>query len=163
MLIGTGTPRHWHEDARVWHVVGARYLIVLALFNLLWEIAQLPLYSLYAEAPPSVIAYAVLHCTLGDILIGMLTLIAALIATRAGPLERWHWWRIGATAVGFGLAYTALSEWLNTTVLMSWTYSEWMPLTPILPLGISPILQWLVVPVAALVLARGTRCRKGRA
>ncbi|HBO1414539.1 hypothetical protein [Pseudomonas aeruginosa] len=140
-----------------------RYLIVLASFNLLWEIGQLPLYTLWAEAPPSAIAYAVLHCTLGDILIGVLALLAALIATRAGALEQWRWWRIGTTAVGLGLAYTAFSEWLNTTVLMSWAYSERMPLTPILPLGLSPLLQWLVVPVAALVWARGTTRRQSQA
>ncbi|MFU4581410.1 hypothetical protein ACM71K_30300 [Pseudomonas aeruginosa] len=163
MTTDTDTPRHWHEDSHVWRFICVRYLIVLASFNLLWEIAQLPLYTLWAEAPPSAIAYAVLHCTLGDILIGVLALLAALIATRAGPLERWRWWRIGGTAVGFGLAYTALSEWLNTTVLMSWAYSEWMPLTPILALGISPLLQWLVVPVAALVWARGTTRKTNRA
>lgn len=154
MTIDTGTPRIWHADPQVWRFVFARYLPVFTPISLLWEIAQLPLYQLWAQAPPATLAYVVIHCTLADMLIGVLALLAALAATRAGPLEHWRWRRVGAVAVGFGLAYTAFSEWLNTTVRMSWAYSEWMPLTPFIPLGVSPLLQWLLLPAVALAWAR---------
>lgn len=153
MMIGTGTLRLWYEDPRVWRFF-VRYLIVFAPFSLLWEIAQLPLYTLWTQASPASIAYAVIHCTLGDMLIAVLALLAALLVTRAGPLERWRWGRVGAVAVGFGLVYTAFSEWFNTAVRMSWAYSEWMPLTPIIALGVSPLLQWLLLPTVALAWAR---------
>lgn len=71
--------------------------------------------------------------------------------------SQWHWRRIGVFAVSFGLAYTVFSEWFNTSVRMSWSYSEWMPLTPLVPLGVSPLLQWLLLPAIALVLARRSR------
>ncbi|PKO72196.1 MAG: hypothetical protein CVU20_03350 [Betaproteobacteria bacterium HGW-Betaproteobacteria-14] len=154
LTSGTGAAHTWHDDPAVWRFVLGRYLTVFALLNLLWEIAQLPLYTLWREAPPAFIAYAVIHCTLGDVLIGVLALLAALVATRAGRLRQWCWRRTGAVAIAFGFAYTAFSEWLNTAVWANWAYSEWMPLTPFVPLGVSPLLQWLVVPAAALIWAR---------
>lgn len=144
----------WFDDEDAWRFVLVRYLLALGPLNLLWEIAQLPLYTLWTQASPMFIAYAVIHCTLGDLLIGALALIGALTVTRAGPIDQWRWRRIGACTVGLGLVYTGFSEWFNTSVRMSWSYSEWMPLTPLVPLGLSPLLQWLLLPAIALVLAR---------
>ena len=61
-------------------------------------------------------------------------------------------------AVAFGIAYTIYSEWLNTTVRQSWAHSPLMPVLPLIGTGLSPILQWLVVPSLALTLA--TRLRR---
>ncbi|MDO8370098.1 MAG: hypothetical protein Q7S71_05280 [Candidatus Nitrotoga sp.] len=154
MAIGTGAAKVWYHDPHVWRFVFARYLPALAVLSALWEIAQLPLYTLWWETPPASIVYAVFHCTLGDVLIGVAALLAALIATRAGALRDWHWIQVGAITATFSLSYTVFSEWFNTTVLTSWTYSEWMPLTPFVPIGVSPLLQWVVVPLAALAFSR---------
>ncbi len=117
----------WCHDPKVWRFVFARYLPALAVLSTLWEIAQLPLYTLWWEAPPLSIAYAVLHCILGDVLIGVGALLAALIITRSGALRDWCWILVGTVIVTVGLGYTAFSEWFNTTVRPVWTYSEWMP------------------------------------
>lgn len=146
-------PSHWYLDKRAWRFV-LRYLLFFGPLNLLWEIAQLPLYTLWYEAPASFMAYAVLHCTVGDLLIGVLTLLSALTILLAGPTERWRWPSIALCTTGLGVAYTAFSEWVNTSVRLSWAYSEWMPLTPLLGLGVSPLLQWLLLPTIALMLAR---------
>ena len=153
---GAGRPAAgaWCGDPAAWRFVLGHYLPALAVFNLLWEVAQLPLYTLWTEAPPAYIVYAVLHCTVGDVLIGAGALLAGLIATRAGALREWPWTRVGVVAVVFGLAYTAFSEWMNTVVRAAWTYSEWMPVLPFVPIGLSPVLQWAVVPAAALVFSR---------
>ena len=79
-------------------------------------------------------------------------LLAGLIATRAGALREWPWTRVCVVAVG--LAYTAFSEWMNAVVRAAWTYSEWMPVPAFVPIGLSPLLQWAVVPAAALVFSR---------
>lgn len=144
----------WCHDSQVWRFVFTRYLPALAVLSALWEIAQLPLYTLWWEAPPTSIAYSVFHCTVGDVLIGVGSLLTALIAIRASVLRDWHWILVNTVAVIFGLVFTAFSEWFNTTVLASWTYSEWMPLTPFVPIGASPLLQWVVVPLAALAFSR---------
>lgn len=111
MAIGTGTAREWCHDPHVWRFVFARYLPAIAVLNVLWEVAQLPLYTLWWEAPPLSIAYAVLHCTIGDVLIGVGALLTALIATRSGVLRDWHWLRVSVISVAFGLVFTAFSEW----------------------------------------------------
>jgi hypothetical protein len=59
--------------------------------------------------------------------------------------------------IAFGLVYTGYSEWLNATVRQSWTYSDLMPVIPWLGLGLSPMLQWLVIPSLALAAARRGR------
>src|SRR5690606_10341467 len=102
------------------------------------------------------IAFAVGHCTVGDLMIGSAALALALIAGRERALERWHWRRIAVTAALTAILYTAFSEWLNVALLRSWAYSEWMSVLEIadLQLGVSPLLQWLVIPPLALYLAR---------
>ena len=146
--------RTWYVDPEARRFILSRYLPVIAVLNLLWEIAQLPLYTLWTKETPAYIAYSVLHCTVGDVLIALGAVLIALIATRAGSLREWRWTRIGIFAVLSGLAYTVFSEWMNTVLRASWAYSEWMPVLSFLPIGLSPILQWLLVPTAALALAR---------
>ena len=71
------------------------------------------------------------------------------------PSEAWQWRRIFLLMVVLGPAYTLASEWLNTT-LARWTYSELMPTVSLagIRIGVSPLLQWLVLPPLALHLAR---------
>lgn len=52
------------------------------------------------------------------------------------------------------LAYTVYSEWLNVTVRGSWAYAPSMPKLPVFGTGLSPFLQWLVVPVIAFTAMR---------
>lgn len=144
----------WHRDSEAWRFV-ARYLAWLAGLNLVWEIAQLPLYTLWSEAPPAEIAFAVVHCTLGDVLIGAAALLIALVATRAQALTHWNWIAIALVAIPIGMFYTALSEWMNTSIRLSWQYSSLMPVVDIanVAIGLSPLAQWLIVPPLALYLA----------
>ncbi|MEW5889476.1 MAG: hypothetical protein AB1768_10605 [Pseudomonadota bacterium] len=144
----------WSADPAAWRFLLVRYAPTLAVLNLAWELMQLPLYALWHEALPRTIAYAVLHCTAGDVLIGMLALLTALVATRAGAYRRWHWQRIGVITVVLGIAYTAFSEWRNALLLGHWTYTPAMPVLPLVPIGVAPLLQWTLVPPAALGLAR---------
>jgi hypothetical protein len=56
-----------------------RYLLLVAVANLAWEIAQLPLYTIWTEGSVRQIAFAVLHCTAGDMLIASASLLGALL------------------------------------------------------------------------------------
>ena len=131
-----------------------RYLLVTAIVNLFWETAHLPLYTIWTDGTPRENVIAVLHCTGGDVLIALSVWASAvLLAGRPGwPVEAA--WRVAALTVVAGFTYTAFSEWLNTAVRQSWTYSRWMPVIPGLGTGLSPALQWLVVPPMALWAAR---------
>ncbi len=56
----------------------------------------------------------------------------------------------------FGLSYTAYSEWFNVYVRKARAYSASMPTLSIgdIKLGLSPLLQWLIVPIVALASVR---------
>jgi hypothetical protein len=57
-------------------------------------------------------------------------------------------------ATGFGLGYTIFSEWLNIVVRKSWAYSDLMPVIPVIDAGLSPVAQWIVLPLAGFWWAR---------
>ena len=61
-----------------WLVVLRRYLVAVALLHLAWEVAQLPLYTLWWDGAAHEIAFAVVHCTVGDVLIATTSLVTAL-------------------------------------------------------------------------------------
>ena len=149
----------WYRDAAGRAFIARCYLPWFAALNFAWEIGQLPLYTLWRDASVGTIAFAVLHCTGGDLLIGSAALALALIATRAGPLESWRWLGLGAIATLIGAAYTFFSEWMNTSLSPAWQYSDLMPTVEVhaIAVGLSPLAQWLAVPPLTLYLARRLR------
>jgi hypothetical protein len=131
-----------------------RYAIALALSNLVWEFAQLPLYTIWQDGNLGEIVFAAVHCTGGDLVIAIAALLGALAIAgdRRWPQARFR--LVGAIAIGGGLAYAIFSEWLNTEIRGSWAYTEWMPTLPLIGSGVAPLAQWLLVPPFALWWAR---------
>jgi hypothetical protein len=146
----------WFRDRLAWRLIVRAYLPWLAGLNLAWEVAHVRLYTIWTEASPAYIAFAVLHCTLGDVLIGGLALLVAFIVLREHALAQWRYVRIAALTALLGTAYTIFSEWMNLAILRSWTYAESMPRIHLagLEIGVTPLAQWLIVPPLALYLAR---------
>lgn len=146
------TPRNTQRAARA--TIGSALTWTLWLFglNLVWEVAQLPLYAMgrYSEWPA--LGYAVLHCTLGDAAMAFASyLIAALVTGE----PRWPRRRplIGlAIVLVAGELFTIWAEWYNVYVLRSWAYAAGMP--TIRGIGVAPLAQWLVLPVLALTILR---------
>ena len=131
------------------------YLAVILAGNLVWEVLHLPLYTIWQTGSLREQAFAVLHCTLGDLLIATTSLVLALLLAgdAAWPVRRA--WPVAALTILFGVSYTIYSEWLNVSVRAAWAYSEWMPVIAIgkLHIGLSPLLQWIVLPAAAARIA----------
>lgn len=148
----------WHRSPHAWRFVFARFVPLLGTANLLWETLQFPLYTHWWEVTPQARLFAILHCTVGDVMIGTASLLAAVIlfGRRAWP-RRQHGRVLGA-AIFIGVTYTVFSEWVNTEVTMNWQYAESMLRVPPLGTGIAPLLQWIVVPPLAYWIA----CALGR-
>ncbi len=121
--------------------------------NLIWETLHLPLYTIWTTASTGQLAFAVLHCTAGDVLIALTALAVAIISvgTKAWPSERHR--PVLLVVLIIGIAYTIFSEWLNIVIRASWAYSPLMPVVPFINTGLSPLLQWIVIPVVALHVA----------
>lgn len=132
-----------------------RYVVVGAAAHLLWEVVQLPLYTLWRTGTRGEQAFAVIHCTGGDVLIAGSSLLMALLFAGHRSWPAVAFYEAAGLTVVIGIGYTIYSEWLNTAVRLSWSYSELMPVVPVIGTGLSPLLQWMVVPMLALWAARG--------
>jgi uncharacterized membrane protein (UPF0136 family) len=130
------------------------YIAASAVLHLLWELVQLPLYTIWTTGTAREIAFALVHCTAGDLLIAALALIVALLAVGHRDWPHRRFVPVAVAAVVIGLSYTVYSEWLNTVVRKSWTYSALMPTLPWIGTGLSPFMQWLVVPTMAFSAMR---------
>ncbi|MDO9499312.1 hypothetical protein [Falsiroseomonas sp.] len=132
----------------------ARYIATMLALNLVWEVAQLPLYTLWAEGTPGAIAFAVLHCTGGDAMIASAALAVAILLTRSWQWPSRGWGRVTVATTLVGLGYTVFSEWLNVDLRQSWTYTAAMPRLPPWGTGLTPFLQWLLLPPLAMLTVR---------
>ncbi|MCL4765535.1 MAG: hypothetical protein KJZ80_04825 [Hyphomicrobiaceae bacterium] len=151
------------ERGGSWLSALRRYFVVVALGNFAWEIAQLPLYTIWYDGSAREIAFAVLHCTGGDILIAGTALLAGLLIAGNSRWPHDRFLSVAATAVFAGIGYTIFSEWLNTEVRRSWAYTSHMPRLPLLGTGIAPLTQWIVIPLAAFWWAKRLSVSEARA
>jgi hypothetical protein len=134
-----------------WLATLRRYLLLVVAGNFVWEILQLPGFADWGAGSWRWLAFIVVIGTAGDFLIAVASLVLALIVfgDERWPVARASYWRVATAASGFGLVYTAYSEWRHAVVLRHWTYSALMPVVPGLGVGVFPLLQWILVPAAA--------------
>lgn len=136
------------------------WMSLALMLHLVWEVAHLPLYTLSADGDRLRVALYVLHCTLGDVLIASATFLAPTLIWR-----RFDWYRTqplagGALMIVLAVLYTAASEWFNVYYRASWGYTPSMPTVG--GIGVTPLLQWIVVPVLMVIAMRRWDTGKNR-
>jgi hypothetical protein len=129
-----------------------------ALGHFFWEAAQLPLYTLWRTGTPHEIVFALIRCTGRrcsdhDSDTGGSGCARAALSLASFRLA------MVFTAIVLGAGYTIFSEWLNVEIRRSWSYTAAMPVVPFLGTGLTPLLQWLIVPGLALAMI-GYRYRR---
>lgn len=127
------------------------WALMSAPLHLVWEGLHARLYTLWLDQRATIV-YSILHCSVGDIVISVGSFALATLVSRRWD---WPWYRPGPGLVvmlAAGLAYTAASEWVNVYYLQRWAYLPDMPL--IAGIGVSPLLQWIVVPLATFGIYR---------
>ena len=98
---------------------------------------------------------AVRRCTAasaGDV---VLTLAAFAVVAASARSRRWLLWRRATHIAGYlavGLAVTIVVEVLAVRSWGRWSYDPRMP--RLLGVGLAPLAQWIVVPLATLWVAR---------
>jgi hypothetical protein len=147
--LGTGRD-NWLSTMR-------RYLVAMAFGNLIWEFAHMPLYTLWETGSPGEIVFAAIHCTGGDILIATSALLAALFLFGSGRWPEADYRCVALVTIMIGLGYTVFSEWLNIEVREAWGYRDLMPVIPVIDAGLSPVAQWITLPVLAFLWAAPRR------
>ena len=157
--LSASDPPGWDalDASSGWLSFWRRYLVASALLHFAWEWVQLPLYTVWFDESFARLAFVVAHCTAGDVAIATVAmgLSLAMFADKRWPAVGLK--RVALGAVAFGVAYTVYSEWLNTVVREEWAYTAAMPTVPPYGTGLAPLLQWFVVPILAVLYARGRR------
>lgn len=134
-----------------------RPVFYFVLFSFLafgmWEWLQTPFFEDVSDDINTIVWFR-LHCTLVDILIlAGCAAVLSLIKRKLAWLVRPRFADLAAVS-GLGVAYTAVSEYVNVYVSGDWGYSAWMPLVPFVGIGIVPLVQWLLLPPLILLLLR---------
>jgi hypothetical protein len=141
------------RDAILIAALALRYAAVTAPLFALWEVAQLPLYTIWWTEGLAANLAAAAHCTAGDALLAFATVfVGLLVALRTAPETVLKVAFIATLTAG--VAATIVIEFVSTQWLGRWAYSAWMPIEPLLGTGVSPILQWLLIPSAGLFALR---------
>src|SRR5262249_40896621 len=130
-----------------------RYLVAVAGGNLVWETAQLPLYTIWRSNTARELALAVLHCTTGDVVIAAVALTVGLVTVGNAQWPDERALAVAFVVVAIGIGYTIGSEYVNTVLRQSWAYTEEMPTLPWIGTGLAPLAQWIIVPSLALASA----------
>ncbi len=123
------------------------YLLIVAfLLNFAWEFFQA---SLFSFGTPKSFWW----CALRDAL-----MVLALYLAVAAVVKNWRWgrrlsrprlillWVLGAVWA-IALEYFSLESG-------RWAYTSAMPLIPFLKVGLLPVLQLIILPIAAILLTR---------
>ncbi len=130
------------------------------LLNFVWEMWQLPLYEGVASFPYWGNLKGCTLATFGDVVIALSAFWAVAVTAR------YRWWIVRPTLrqiVGFvlvGVSITIVLEALATGTLNRWTYAETMPALPLAGTGLTPLLQWIVLPpIIVFFVRRQLACR----
>jgi len=142
------TVRHWRDLPEL------QLLYVGLPFELLWELAQFPLYGVWHEGQWSYILYGLGHCTLGDLLILLVAFELTALIARTRYWHRLAPFRYTLLLTGIGLAYTTYSETVHVRIKGTWGYTDLMPIVPVIDIGGMPFLQWLLIPTFVILMMR---------
>jgi hypothetical protein len=124
------------------------------LLHFVWEFLQVPTYAGMAEMAHWQGIKLCTSATIGDVGFALTAFWTASLVARTR-----HWMGRPATLpvlvfLGTGIALTVGFEFYYTQVTQRWTYSDLMPLVPPFGTGLSPLLQWIVIPPIVLWLSR---------
>lgn len=124
------------------------------LLHFVWEFWQAPTYSGMVEMNHWDGIKLCTSATFGDV---GFALTAYWVASGAARSRYWFIdprpWQV-VVFLAVGVALTIGFEYYYTSISLRWTYSDLMPLIPPFGTGLSPLLQWLAVPLAVLWFMR---------
>lgn len=132
-------------------------LVFAILLNSPWEFLQAPFFK---DMPGLAHWAGIQRCTMATAGDGLLTLVAfwstAVVArTRAWILRPTR--RHVLIFIGVGLTISIVIERFATSMNWppgGWSYADTMPVLPVLDIGLTPFLQWIILPPLAVWFVR---------
>lgn len=141
-----------------WRAAVFDLVLLSAVMHFTWEVLQAPLFSSLDNISHYEGIKECARATVGDVLIALAAFGAAMVFS--GPK-----WLQDAPIKGAqifiatGLLATVVLEYLNTEIFKRWSYSDAMPRLPLVGTGLSPVLQWIIVPLIVLWYLRRLESR----
>ena len=124
------------------------------LTNFVWEILQVPWFTGMAEASHGSVIGLCIRATGGDIRILLASFwLSSIICGHRQWLLKGEQKPAGILIIT-ALVVTIILEWLAPGPLERWAYTDSMPMIPLLGVGLSPLLQWLLLPPLIMWLTR---------
>lgn len=116
------------------------------LLHFVWEMQQMPFFNEPPEWTIWDMTKVYTRATFGDVSIALAAFWTVALFARSRE------WVLRPTAkqvmlfIAVGVVITIVFEAIATRVLDRWHYAATMPMLPILGTGLSPLLQWVVLP-----------------
>ena len=120
------------------------------LLNFVWELMQMPLFTGFADFQYYQVILNCMKATFGDVVISLVAFAGACLIARS---RMWIILTKNSGVVAFlaiGLVITIVFELLATGPLNRWEYGELMPMVPVIGVGVSPVAQWIILPLLRL-------------
>lgn len=124
--------------------------VVAVILNIVWELAQLYLYN-NAVYNIAHISFCALASIADAIMITLMYLLFAAVLKNALWIRSVKWYQILILVV-VGATGAILSEKRHLNI-GTWDYSYWMPIIPIVKVGLSPVLQFMLLPTLSYILS----------
>ncbi len=125
------------------------------LLNFVWEMLQVPFFVAMPTMPHWDAVRLCARATLGDAEIAVVAFW--LVSAVASTGRRWILHPRASHVVGFmavGVAITIALELISTRVWHRWSYSDLMPVLPGIDVGLTPVLQWVLLPPLLVWIVR---------
>ena len=128
------------------------------LLHFVWELLQSPLYSSLRDVSHTQALALCTRASAGDSGIALAAYAAAAMLQRDSLWIMHPRARAWSAYLLAGVGITVLFEYLATGPLERWTYAPQMPRLPVFGTGLTPMLQWLLLPpLAAWLTYRHSR------
>lgn len=129
-----------------------RLFTISVFINYIWEMVQMPLY----EQMPVTELSSWLFCfwaSLGD---GVITIVIWILGYFIYRSQNWFLslspWKVIILLVSGGAIAIAIE--LHALATSLWKYSSYMPVLPLVGIGIAPFVQLIILPLPSMLLAR---------
>ncbi|MDF1600197.1 hypothetical protein PZ895_10475 [Mesorhizobium sp. YIM 152430] len=124
------------------------------LLHFVWEFLQVPTYAGMAEMAHWQGVKLCTSATIGDVGFALTAFWTTSLVART---RHWIGNQVALSVLvflGTGIALTVGFEFYYTQITHRWNYSDLMPLVPPFGTGLSPLLQWIVIPTVVLWLSQ---------
>lgn len=134
---------------------------VMFALHFAWEVSHSSLFSSMQAMPFTQALRECVRATFGDVALGVGSYLIVAACARDARWAASPGPRSLAALSALGVLATIVLE-VHAITNGRWAYAEVMPLVPMLDVGLTPLLQWIVVPPLSVLMTRALLARAAR-